>query len=121
MLLRFHQFNKQVRLGHEPSDLAHPKCHGGNGTAQKKRSKPGKVLDGPTDIRHLVANVINPAAFLEGTVDGRVRPKRSHEFQYRVSVSAAHKANRDVLDRVIEWARLQLVAEQVPKNWNCVL
>jgi hypothetical protein len=52
--LSLHQFNKQVRLGHEPRDLAHPKSQGGNGTAQKKRSKPGKMLDGPTDIRHLV-------------------------------------------------------------------
>jgi hypothetical protein len=118
---RCHQFNQQVRLGHEPGDLTHPKCNCGNGAAQKKGSKPGKVLDGPTDIRHLVANVINPAAFLEGPIDGGVRPKGSYEFQYGVSVSAAQKANGDVLDGVVERARFQLVAEQVHENWNGLL
>ena len=119
--LGLQQFNQQIHLGHEPRDLAHPKRHGRNGTTQKKGSEPGKMLDGPTDIRHLVTNMVNTAALFEGAVYGRVRPKRGHQFYHRLSASAAQKANGDILDWIVERARRQFVAEKVSKNWNCLL
>jgi hypothetical protein len=87
------QFNQQTYFGHKPRDLSHFKCYSRDRAAKEHRALPGKVGDGIVYIRHLVANMIGPSAFLQGAINWRIWPQGSYQFKDCVIFSTAEEAD----------------------------
>jgi len=62
-------------------------------------------------IRILVANMVGSSALLKREINGRIWPKRSNQLKDRVPISAAEKANRYILNGIVERSRSQLVSK----------
>jgi hypothetical protein len=119
--LGLHKLDKEAGLGHEPGNLTHPKRYSRDRTAEKEGPEASKMIDCPANIQYLVAYMVDPVALFEGAVDGGVRPERSHEFQRGISAPAVQEADRDILERIVEWARDKFIAEKLSKNGDCWL